>query len=613
MKHQSFRCLFGGALCLFIVSNACAQEDGLLTIVVTGTRTAQTVDETLAPVTVIDRKQIEAGSATTINQLLRATPGLSLTSNGGEGSTSAIFLRGTESDHTLVLIDGIRMSSATSGAAAFQNIPLSQIERIEIVRGPRSSLYGSDAIGGVIQIFTRKPHSGHRSNLALSAGSHNSLGFNGGFASRKDKGWITTQISVDETDGFDACRAEAATEFGGCFTDEPDDDGYQNNALSLAGGVSISPRTEASFNFLRADSELDYDGNFSNSSESTNQLIGAKLKIAATDYWAVVLNAARNEDHSDIFNQGAFDSRFDTDRNQIGMQNDLIIGQSGLLTFGVDYFDDKVSGTTDYTVTSRDNTGVYAQYQGDYGANDVQLSVRGDDNDQFGNETTGGINLGHDLNDELRLTVGYGTAFKAPSFNELYFPGFGNAALGIETADSIDVGLSWKVERASVSVNVFETQIDDLIAFDAATNAPINVDEARIQGLELSIGSQLAGWDVNLGFTYLKPENDSGGENDGNILARRPQQSTDLTISRQWNAFNLGLNVHSQGHSFDDLANTKRLDGFTTVGAKLVYQIRPQWSVDLALNNLFDEEYETAQFYNQDEFNGMLSVRYTGK
>ncbi|MCK5920939.1 MAG: TonB-dependent receptor plug domain-containing protein, partial [Methylococcales bacterium] len=341
--------------------------DQRLTIVVTGSRTAQTVDETLAPVTVIDRKQIEESNATTVNEVLRATPGLSLTTNGGEGSNTSIFLRGTESDHTLVLLDGIRISSATSGTASLQDIPLSQIERIEIVRGPRSSLYGSDAIGGVIQIFTRKPQAGQRTDLALSAGSHSSRGLNAGFAKRMDKGWFSVHAATYETDGFDACRGEAATQFGGCFSDEPDDDGYQNDSLSLAGGVSIGSKTEASFNFLRADSELDFDGSTNNSRDSSNQLIGTKLNIAAMDNWGVVVTAASNEDHSDNFNQGEFSSQFNTDRKQYGIQNDIYAGQSGLITFGVDYFDDKVSGTTEYAVTNRDNTGIYAQYQGDYG------------------------------------------------------------------------------------------------------------------------------------------------------------------------------------------------------------------------------------------------------
>lgn len=612
MSPKLFGCLVGGVFVLFFNPVVFAAEDERLSIIVTGTRTAQTVDETLAPVTVIDREQIENSSATTVNDLLRATPGLSLTSNGGQGSNTSVFLRGTESDHTLVLVDGIRMSSATSGTASFQNIPLNQIERIEIIRGPRSSLYGSDAIGGVIQIFTRRAQSGYQSNAALSAGSHSSRGLNAGFSHRNDKNWVSTQISNFETDGFDACRAEAGTEFGGCFTDEPDDDGYQNNTLSLAGGLALSPKVEASLNFLRSDSELDFDGSFSNSSESSNQIVGAKLNVAASDSWVLALTAGRNEDHSDTFNQGVFDSAFNTDRDQLGLQNDVNIGEAGLLTFGVDYYDDKVSGSTAYAVSRRDNTGIYAQYQGDYGANDVQLSLRNDDNEQFGTESTGGINLGRDLNDSLRLTAGYGTAFKAPTFNELYFPDFGNANLQTETADSIDVGLAWKGSNATFKANIFETRVDDLITFDALSNAPVNIDKARIQGMELSIASQLAGWDVNAGITYVKPENDSAGDDSGNVLARRPQQSTDIAFARSWNAFSLGLNAHHQGHSFDDLENTKRLDGFTTVGAKLGYQFTPRFSLDLSLNNLFDEEYETAQFYNQDGFNGLMSLRYTG-
>lgn len=613
MNIPTKACIAGSFSAVLLSYSSFAAQDEHLTILVTGTRTAQTVDESLAPVTVIDREQIEQSSATSINDLLQATPGLSLSVNGAQGSATSIFLRGTNSDQVLVLIDGVRMSSATTGTASIQNIPLHQIERIEIVRGPRSSLYGSDAIGGVIQIFTRKPQAGTQATFGVKAGSHSSRGLDAGFSGRKEKSWFSAQASTFETDGFNACRAEAATAFGGCFTDEPDQDGYKNQAISLSGGMQLSERLNARVNLLNIDSDLDFDGSFSNRQESTNQLISTKLDFSARENWNIAFTAARNEDHTDNYNNEDFSSRFDTDRDQFGIQNDIYASESGIATFGIDYFNDKVSGTTQYSVSERDNTGIYAQYQGQMSGGGYLISLRNDNNEQFGNKATGGLSFGKDISDTLRWTAAYGTAFKAPSFNELFFPGFGNAALNAETSKSADIGLSGKHAKGGFSINIFNTRIDDLIAFDATLNQPVNEEEARIKGIEANTSWQINQWNINLALSFLDPKIAGQGTNSGKYLARRPRQKADVTFFRQFQFFNAGVQIHNQGSSFDDSANTKRLDGFTTVGLKLNKQLFTDWRLELALKNLFDKRYETAQFFNQDGINGLLSLRYSPK
>ncbi len=587
-----------------------SEDSDKFTIVITGTRTAQTVDQSLAPVTIIDRAQIDSHPASSLEELLRSTPGLNVIRNGGPGGTASVFMRGTESDHTLFLIDGVRIGSATSGAAALQDFPLSQIERIEIVRGPRSSLYGSEAIGGVIQLFLKKPSNDRQSNFSVSSGSHSSHGLNAGLSGRTKQAWYMANFSSFKTDGFDACRAEAATEFGGCFADQPDADGYQNRALSLAVGGALGERVEGSLSVFRVASELDYDGSFSNQRKSRNQIVSAKLDIDASERWGMMINAAQSQDHSDEFNQGVFSSRFDTDRDQLGWQNNILLNSNGLLTFGLDHYTDKVSGTTDYTIASRDNTGLYAQYLGEVARHDVQLSLRHDDNEQFSGKSTGGLSVGRDFANGLRLTTAFGTAFNAPSFNDLYYPGFGNADLSAETSRSLDIGLSGRSEKANFSVNVFETNIENLIAYDAAAMKPLNIGKARIAGLEASVGIELVGWLLNTSLSIQSPKNTGSGANKGNYLARRPEHSVNLGLSRKWNQLSAQIDIHSQGHSFDDVANTKRLAGYTLVDLNLAYQINAHWAFDLAINNLFDKQYETAEYFNQDGLNGLLKVRY---
>ncbi len=585
-------------------------NDDPITIVITGTRTAQTVDQSLAPVTVITRDDIEARQATSVEEILRGTPGLTITNNGGAGKESSIFLRGTESDHVLVLIDGIKIGSATSGKAAFQNIPLEQIERIEIVRGPRSSLYGSEAIGGVIQLFTRKPAGATQPEISVAVGSHSTQAFTAGLSGANGKGgWYSTQYANTKTDGFDSCRGKPFPEGAGCFTSEPDKDGYDNQSLSLAGGIQLGQRINISARALSAEADTEYDGSLVNRSESTNSVLGLNTYITVTDIWKLSLLMGQSEDESDNFKDQTFVSRFDTTRDYVTLQNDVHIGDA-LVTLGTDYYNDKVDSTTTYNVTSRDNIAYFMQYQNQIGQTDLQLALRSDDNEQFGTETTGGLALGRDLGDGLRLTASYGTAFKAPSFNDLYFPGFANSDLDAETADSIDIGLSGRSGHSQFAVNLFETNIDNLITYDIAANQPINVGKARITGVELSFSTPVVGWILDSQLTLQAPRNKGEGEQNGNTLARRAENSVRISMNRQFGALKVGATINSQGHSFDDLANSKRLNGFTTLDLGGEYQLNNDWSLGLKVNNVLDESYETASYYNQDGINAMLKLRY---
>lgn len=589
-----------------------AEETQPISIVITGTRTAQTVDQSLAPVSLIERKQIEERPADSTTDLLRMTPGLSTSSNGGRGASTSVFLRGTESDQSLVLIDGVRVGSATTGAAALQNIPTDHIERVEVVRGPRSSLYGSEAIGGVIQLFTRRPAADTaQARFSLSGGSHSSVGLNAGLSGSTKSSWYNASIASFETEGFDACRGRPFPDGGGCFTNEPDDDGYNNKSVLLSAGTQFGSKIEASINALHIDSELEYDGSFQNEQDASNQLLSGKLEIEASDIWNIDLLAAKTRDHTDNLKDGVFSSRFDTDREQLTFQNDILTGKNGTTTLGIDYYQDEVSGTTDYTVSSRDNLGLFGQYLGRFGATETQVSLRNDDNEQFGNHTTGGVSFGQDFAKGMRWTAAWGSAFKAPTFNELYFPGFGNPALDAETSQSIDLGLSAQKGIAQFTANLFSTTIDDLITYDVTVDRPVNIGQARINGVELTASTVIARWNTYANLTFMSPENTSAGPNKGNTLARRPESLLNLSMQRSFGKLSTLIDIRAQGHSYDDLANTRRLAGFTTLNLNLGYTLTQDWMVNLALNNLFDKQYETAEYFNQDGLNGMLSLRYT--
>ncbi|WP_372868626.1 TonB-dependent receptor domain-containing protein, partial [Pseudomonas sp.] len=301
---------------------------------------------------------------------------------------------------------------------------------------------------------------------------------------------------------------------------------------------------------------------------------------------------------------------FDSRRDSASWQNDLSLAPGHTLTLGVDYLHDEVNGTTAYAEDSRDNTGYFVQYLGEVGAHDWQLSLRRDDNQQFGQHDTGNLGYGYALTDWLRATLSYGTAFKAPTFNELFFPNYGNPDLDAETSRSLEAGLAGQHGWGHWAVNAFRTRIDDLIAYDASIKAPANVDEARIRGVELVLASQLLGWDWNANYSLMEPENRSGGANDGNELARRAKQLFNLDLDRRFGAFNLGASLHAEGQRYDDLANTKELAGYATLDLRGEYRIDPEWRLQARVANLLDADYETAQGYNQPGQAVYLTLRY---
>jgi len=466
--------------------------------VVTATRTAQTAQQSLAAVTVLDRERIERSQAASLPELLKQVPGVSLANNGGPGKSTALFMRGTESDHVLVMIDGIKIGSVSAGGAALQDLPLELIERIEVVRGPRSSLYGSEAIGGVIQIFTRKGQGqGVKPFFSAGYGTHDTYTGSAGVSGGDGRGWYSLGVSGSDTDGINVKSA-------GTSGYENDADGYRNLSATLAAGYRFDNGLELDANLLQAKSHNDYDSvnsrrtsGFGANADGESKVFGTRARFSPLEPWRVTLQAGRSEDKSDAYQDGRFSSRFDSRRDSLAWQNDIDIAAGHTLTVGADYQRDEINGTTAYAEDSRDNFGRFVQYLGEAGRHDWQLSLRRDDNEQFGLHDTGNIGYGYALTDWLRATVSYGTAFKAPTFNELYFPDYGNPALDAETSRSLEAGLAGQHGWGHWAVNAYRTVVDDLIAYDASISAPANVQEARIRGVELVLGSQLLGWDWN--------------------------------------------------------------------------------------------------------------------
>ncbi|CAN5637285.1 TonB-dependent vitamin B12 receptor [soil metagenome] len=607
---------------LVIAQDASTATD-LDEVIVTATRTAIPLADSIAPAQVITRAEIERSQAHSLPALLRGRAGIDIGNQGGIGKLSTVFIRGSESDHVLVLVDGVRVGSATAGLVSFQDLPVEQIERIEIVRGPHSSLYGSDAIGGVIQIFTRRHRGAIAPRFRVGVGSHGlreaSAGIGGGVGGT---GWFGVDVATQQTDGIDACRGTASAPgapFGaGCFVDQPDRDGYRNRSLGLRGGVELTESLTLEATALRADSDNQFDGGIfgGNEAENVQQALGARLAFAPTQAFALTLRGGRSDDRSNNYFANAasgtrsFVSTFDTRRHTASAQADITVADAQLLSLGIDWQRDAIESTTAFAVRRRDNLGGFIEYQGRFGVHDLQASLRNDDNDQFGNHTTGSLGWGWSVTDDLRATASYGTGFKAPTFNDLYFPFFGNPDLRPERSKSFNAGLRGTSAGWAWTLDGYQTRVDDLVTFDAAIFLPNNVERARIRGAELTFDGRVAGWTLSTQLSHTDPRNRTPGTNFGNVLARRARNSGRIDVDRAFGNWRLGTTLNAAGARFDNAANTVRLGGHATLDLRLEHAFSPAWTLQARATNVFDRDYETVAWYNQSGREFGLSLRY---
>ena len=466
-----------------------AENIELDNVVVTASRTPQPRESVIADVSVIDADEIQRSGQATLVELLQLQPGIEITSNGGAGKTAGIFIRGTNSSHVVVLIDGIRVSSATLGTTTFENLPITQIDKVEILRGPATSLYGQDAIGGVIQIFTKKGQGKTKFYGSVGYGTYDTKIVEAGVSGQINDTSFALNLSASDTDGFSAID-----------TNNPnltDDDGYRNFALNTSLTQKLAEGHEIGVQLFNSNGDTRFDnsfnlGNFSSKADIEQQGLAFTSKNQFLPFWLSSLKVGfsqdkvKSYDEIDAFVNPLNPTKFDTEQAQVNWQNDLSL-PVGTLTLMYDRLEEDVESTTDYDKTNRINEGYVASYLANIGAHSAQLSLREDHNSQFGNYVTGGVGYGYSLNQNWRATASYGSAFKAPTFNDLYFPGFNNPDLKPEKSDNIEASLRYQDDSTSLSATIYENKIRNLIAFDFATFTIENLNKATIQGFSLAV------------------------------------------------------------------------------------------------------------------------------
>ena len=594
------------ALSLAFSAPACADDATDGTIVVTATRQPLRVNEALADVDVIDRDELANAGQSTLIEVLSRHPGIQVTSSGGPGASVSVFIRGANSTHTLVLVDGIRFGAATSGQPALESIPPSQIERIEILRGPASSLYGSDAIGGVIQIFTRKGSGRTEGEVFAGVGSHGTNELNGSLSLGSGPVRLGLHAGLLRTQGIDA------------LGNPPDRDGFKQDSGSGNLTVALPGRGELGLSFAASHGSNDIDsGNTRNSRlDKASALYAAHWRQPVTGTWTSTLTAGENLD-----DQASYDTSFDgvitTKRRQFGWQNDIRL-PNGTALLSIERTNEYVNltnGTLD--ATERHIDSALAGWTGFFGDHRWQANIRRDTTSQYGGKTTGALAYGYQLTSVLRAHATVGTAFKAPSFNDLYFPVFvdplfgtfgGNPNLKPEYARNREVGLNWDDARRQIALVAFDNRIEDLIVWG---NQPFNVGKARLQGANLSYSTRAGAWTGSASLSALRARD---ADTDQRLIRRAARQLT-THVGRQAGAWTIGgewLLLSNREDTADFVTGRREmLGGYGIVNAYAHYTVTPAWRIEVRGNNLGDKRYSPSFGTTAADRSLFVGVRYT--
>ena len=589
-------------------------------VVVTASRTPQEKANVIADLTVISREEIEHAGQSTFVELLQSQPGVEITSNGGAGSNSSIFLRGTNSNQVVVLVDGLRISSVTDGRTNFGNIPLSQIDHIEILRGPASSLYGQDALGGVIQIFTKRGDSTPRFNAAIGYGNYNTKSADAGFNGRMNDVKFSINVSSLTTDGFSALQIKNDA--------RSDRDGYRNLSVNGAMSYLLSDNNEIGVQFLNSDGHAKYDNeyndfnNFANYKQSTIGLF-SKNKIA--ENWKSTLKISNAIDENNNQTSATSSNNVKSEQRQYSWQNDFSL-PVGTLTALDERLEQRVTSNTEYIATKRNSNGLFLGYLVNIENQSLQANIRRDDSSQYGTHVTKGLGYGYQLNGNWHASASYGTAFKAPTFNDIYYPPYydggyvgacgcwvaqNNPNLKPERSENFEAALKYANESQTAALTIYHNKIRDFIALD--TNyLPANYN-ATLKGLTLSASQSWDGWLLKGNVDLQSPKN----TDDNKLLIRRAREHGAFDLSNKWGDWLFDSQLIASSSRFNDEGNLNRMAGFAILNISANYKIDDAWSAQAKLNNLLDKNYalSLSNFdgtpYNQPGANVFFSLRYT--
>ncbi|WOT05914.1 TonB-dependent receptor domain-containing protein [Shewanella youngdeokensis] len=610
IKPSKIALLISGVFSLTALPTMAAESNQSITdetITVTGTRFDRTSQQQLTVINTVERADIERLNPKSVADVLETMPGVSVVRNGGAGQNVSVSLRGTNSSHVLVIVDGVKIGSATLGSVSFNTLSAENIERIEVLKGPRASVWGSDAIGGVIQIFTRQLKS-DEGYIAAEYGSNEYLRGSASVGLAHGNGSSTLAVNHEQSDGYDVYQGAES---------ETDDDGYQRNSFSLKGEQNLNEQWQVlwSGQYDKGHTEFDdiYGSGAADETDYANHVWHVGTQYSG-EQLSSKLTLSQSRDYNENYRgdqkpQQTVD--YETKRQQVSWNNQYDVTEGLNVNAGVDWANEAVLG--DYAQDERDILGAYILVGQQWEQLLAEVAVRYDDVENIDSETTYNVSLAYQLNDQWRVSATTGTAFKVPTFNDLYWPGSGNPELLSETSTSYDITLDYRHEAVNAYISVFKNDIDNLIAW-APTGAyddygweiwlPDNINQAEITGVELSAQFALLNFEHQVSYTYLDAEDATTGD----MLVGRSESELNYSLSYQWQEFDLLANYHYQSKRYEGY--DQYLDAYHQVDLSLGYAVTDNWQLRVKANNIFDEEIISKANYLSPGRELFLSVSY---
>lgn len=593
----------------------------LAPVVVIATREPVPLDQVTADVVVIDAQRIRDSAADSVEDLLRREAGVQLSRTGGPGHSAGIFIRGASSQSTLVLVDGVRIGSATLGLVSFDAISLAQIERIEVLRGPGSSLYGADAVGGVVRITTRRGEGPTSFSGRVAAGEYGSKegevsvgGSDGGFD-------YTASFSRESSDGVSALRA--GDRFG---NHNPDRDGYSRHTAQVRLGYTVAPGHRVALSLVDARLRSQYDASEFAPPDyvqdpSPNFRTRLDTQVATLSYdgvispiWTTRVQLAHNADES--LDGADFPERFNTRRDQYTWQNAVTLGAGQQLVAVLERLEERAKASAFASEEQRHNDSLGLGYSGKFGAHLLSADVRHDDNSVYGGKTTGRLGYGYDLGYGLTARALAGTTFRAPSFNDLYYTGYGVDTIRPERGRSVEIGLNWLSGDSNASVTVYRNRVRDLIAYEPDRSfcpadfsydfgCARNVNRARLQGATLTAGHRIGALSLRGTVDLLNAKDERSGAR----LDRRARHQETIGADYRIDTWTFGATLVTLGNRPD---GGKRLGGYSTLDLQARWRFASQWQLEAKVLNVGDRDVEPARDYRALGRQAWIGLRYSG-
>ena len=624
MKHLRLALFLGFIPASPLLADTLEREDALKLpqTLITGSRQVEARSDSSSANTVFTRDDIDRLQPSSLTDLLSRVPGVQVASSGGRGSLPGIYIRGTKSAQSLVLIDGQRMANATSADSNLQYLNIDQIERVEVLRGSRSVIYGSDAIGGVIQIFTRRgadqpPQLRLHSAVGSYGSTENSLGVSGGDAQTR----YNLSGSLENTAGVNRTHES--------FPSDNDHDAYRNRSLNLNLSHFLNEDLEVGLTAIKNTGKTEFDNPFGRWDPDTMTVsgqqpysdfdissLGSFIDAQLTDRWSSRVELGHSENREKTRDKLSDDIySFNTYRDSVNWQNNLTLDEQNSLTLGVDAYQDRVRSSTVFDEDSRWNRAALIQHRFHGDRFSTEIGLRHDQNQQFGSHNTWSASLTLPLNMNNDVLLSYSEGFRAPTFNDLYYPNYSNPNLKPESSKTYEV--QWRSQLSDTSrleTSLYRTDIRDAIVADADF-IPQNIGAVRITGFESALRQEWFGWQSSLGVALIDPRD----RDTGHTLSRRARRTLSLDLDRQFDRFGVGATWQAVSSSSNDEDNKQPIGGYGLLGLRGNWKASSEVRLDLKVDNLLNKTFTRALYsydgtyygYREEQRSVQLAVTWT--